>query len=322
MKPTSPPRAALLAAALLLALEGGGADGARAQGMHPMPPQARPLHQRLAAAELVVQGRIESVDTGRIGVACERVLLGEPPERFEVKRSPSAPPPLEAGDGASRLLRGARPPAVLVDVPLETIRLADEASAERWGEALAALVARRDEPNALIALYVEWLDEGPATLRELAVRGLMDPSAPFQPLPDAVLVERARAASDATRPAEARRAAAFLASRSPAGTDRLLESTLGGDGAADSVDLAVAMAALQGGAVHRSPKLAGALRRALRHPSPELRRGALRVATFAPEGDAPALSDEVAALLERERDPEVRRQAEQTLAALKKKQAP
>jgi hypothetical protein len=290
----------------------------RAQGLHPLPRQTRPLHERLAAAEVVVVGRIEAVDTGRITVAAERVLLGEPPQRFEVKRSPSAPPPLGPGDRAILLLQGARSPYLLVDEPRETIRLADEASAARWGQAVAQLVERRAEPDALVGLYVEWLDQGPATLRDLGVRGLTDPRAPFQPLPDAVLLERAQAAADATRPDEVRLSAALLAARSPAATDRLLEATPAGDGAAD---LAIAMTALQGGALHRSPKLEAAMQRALRHPSPELRRGALRVASAVPPEVAPGLDQQVADLLERESDAEVRRQAQQTLAAMQKRRA-
>ncbi len=303
---------------LLVALGALGADRAGAQGRHPLPRQARPLHQRLAAAELVVVGRIETVGPGRIGVEGERVLMGGPPARFEVKRAPSAPPPLDVGDRAVLLLRGARPPYLLVDEPRETIRLADDASATRWGEALAALVERRDDPRAMVDLYVAWLDEGPATLRELGFRGLTDPKAPFQPLPDDVLVERARTAIDSTRAADVRRAAAFLAARSPVATDRLLEADLGGEGPAD---LAVTMAALQGGALHRSPRLGPALQRALRHPAPEFRRGALRVASVVPEGVAPELADEVAALLEREPDADVRRQAELTLAAIQRRRA-
>ncbi len=308
-------RALLLAPALLA----GGSGVASAQGPHPLPPQSRPLHQRLELADAVLVARIGPVGPGRIEVETERALLGEIPERFPVKRSPSDPPPLREGDRAILLLRGARPPFVLVDAPRETIRLADPASARRWSDAVAALVEHRDEPRAVLDLYVDWLEGGPATLRELGMRGLTDPEASFQPIPEEVWLGRAEVAADPERPDDARRAAAFLAARSAAATERLLARTPGpGEGA---VEVAVTVAALQGGAVHRSEALAPALRRSFRHPSPEVRRGALRVAAAVPLGVVPELQAEVAGLVEREPDDGVRQEAERTLAALQRRQA-
>lgn len=297
--------AALLAVAL--------APPAAAQ--HPMPPRARPLHARIASAELVVLGRIETVETGRIAVRTELAFTGEPPPRFEVKRAPSAPPPLAAGDRALLLLRGARSPYLLVDEPREVIRLVDESGAARWSEAVESLLAKREDPEALVGIYVRWLADGPATLRELAFRGLTDPDAAFQPLSEPILLTLARTALDPAQAAEARRASAFLATRSAAATELLLSAVPGdgdGDGPA-AVDLAVAFSALRGGVVHRSPALEPALRRALRHPAPEMRRTALRTVTVVPAGIAPSLTNEIAALVAREPDETLREEAKRIL---------
>ncbi len=292
------------------------ASGAPAWGQgHPLPPQPRPLHERLALADVVVVARVESVSAGRIAVEAESVLLGEPPASFEVKRSPSSPHPLEAGDRALLALRGARPPYVMVDEPRETIRLADETSTERWRNAVSQVLAQRDSPEGLVALYVGWIDDGPSTLRDLALRALSDGDAAFQPLPEAVLEGRARAATDPARDTDARRKSALLAVRSPAATAWLLESALR-DGEADP---GVALTALRGGMVHRSPGITAALRRAFLHGSSELRLGALRVAGSAPRDIAPELADEVELLLLREADDRVRAEGERIAAALRRR---
>ena len=141
---------------------------------HPLPPGLRPFHDRVAAVEVAAVVRVEQIDEGRIQVRREAVLAGAPPERFEVKRSPLAPPPLATGDRALLLLRGDRPPYVFADLPSEVIRLSDDAMAARWQEAVRDVIARRSEPAALVAVYLDWIDRGPETLREIGVSSLND----------------------------------------------------------------------------------------------------------------------------------------------------
>jgi hypothetical protein len=149
------------------------ASGAAAQPIgHPMPPGVRPLHVRLATADIVAQVRVEQVDEGRIALRLEEPLRGAPPAAFEVKRSPLRPPPLASGDRALLLLRGDRPPYVLADEPSELIRIADDAMAARWAAAVRATLAKQNDPEALADVYREWVANGPESLREIGSAGL------------------------------------------------------------------------------------------------------------------------------------------------------
>jgi len=141
---------------------------------HPLPPALRPFHERVAEVEVAAVVLVEQVGEGRIGVRRETVLAGAPPERFEVKRSPLRPPPLATGDRALLLLRGARPPYVFADQPSEVIRLSDAAMAARWQEAVRAVIAHRGEPAALVPIYLDCVDRGPETLREIGWSSLLD----------------------------------------------------------------------------------------------------------------------------------------------------
>jgi hypothetical protein len=148
---------------------------------HPGIPGRRPLHERLAGADLVAVVRVERIDAGRIAVTRQDLLAGKAPEAFEVKRSPLRPPPLATGDRALLLLRGARPPYVLADEAAEVIRLSDDAMAARWTAAVRAVLAKREDPVALRAIYREWVENGPASLADLGAAGLraLDPDGPF-----------------------------------------------------------------------------------------------------------------------------------------------
>jgi hypothetical protein len=141
---------------------------------HPLPAGPRPFHERVAGIEVAAVVVVEHVDEGRIRVRREAVLAGAPPERFEVKRSPLQPPPLATGDRALLLLRGARPPYVIADRPSEVIRLSDAAMTARWEEAVGAVLARREQPAALVPVYFDWLDRGPETLHEIGRSSLAD----------------------------------------------------------------------------------------------------------------------------------------------------
>ena len=160
---------------LLLSLALVASTSASAQGMgHPLLPGLRPFHERLAQAEVAAVVRVERVDEGRIEVVREEAIAGSPPERFEVKRSPLAPPPLATGDRALLLLRGDLPPYVLVDRPPEVIRLEGDAMAARWSGAVRQAMAQRDEPARLVAIYRDWVAGGPETLREIGIASLRD----------------------------------------------------------------------------------------------------------------------------------------------------
>jgi hypothetical protein len=151
------------------------AAAASAQGIgHPLPPGLRPFHERLARVDIATVVRVARVDEGRIEVVREDAIAGNPPERFEVKRSPLAPPPLATGDRALLLLRGDLPPYVFADLPSEVIRLEGDAMAARWSGAVREALARRDEPARLVPVYLDWIDGGPETLREIGRSSLLD----------------------------------------------------------------------------------------------------------------------------------------------------
>jgi len=148
---------------------------ALAQGIgHPLPPGLRPFHERLAQVDIATVVRVARVDEGRIEVVREDAIAGSPPERFEVKRSPLAPPPLATGDRALLLLRGDVPPYVFADRPSEVIRLEGDAMAARWSGAVRRAMEHRDEPARLVPVYLDWIDGGPETLREIGSNSLLD----------------------------------------------------------------------------------------------------------------------------------------------------
>jgi hypothetical protein len=148
---------------------------ASAQGIgHPMLPGLRAFHERLSQTDIATVVRVARVDEGRIEVVREAAILGDPPERFEVKRSPLAPPPLATGDRALLLLRGDLPPYVFADQPAEVIRLEGDAMAARWSDAVRQALAQRGEPARLVPVYLDWVDGGPETLREIGRSSLLD----------------------------------------------------------------------------------------------------------------------------------------------------
>ena len=77
--------------ALLLGLWAVPTGPAGAQmGGHGMPSPPRPLHQRLAEADVLALGAVARVDTGRFAIADAEAWRGTPGSAFEIKRAPSA----------------------------------------------------------------------------------------------------------------------------------------------------------------------------------------------------------------------------------------
>jgi hypothetical protein len=257
-------RPALFVAMALFSL----APLARAQ--HPMPSAGRPLHVRIADADVVAVATIGTIDEGRIEVRDADVLRGTAPKRFEIKRSPAQPPPFVTGVPAVLLLRGARPPYVLVDEPREVIVPSDAVTAQRWSEALRALFDAGDDPEKLLHTYLIWLDGDDETLREAAGAAFADPRAPFLPLGAEDAVERARAAIDPRRATANRRISALLAATHPAGADALLAGVPG-----PAEDPQVVATALRATPTAPRESREAALLRALANDEPEVRRAAL-----------------------------------------------
>lgn len=299
--------------ATLLGLAVAAVFGLSARAQHPLVPHARPLHERLALADVIAAATVEDVKLGRIRVGSVRRLAGDVPERFEIKRAPSSPPPLEAGDRALFLLRGARPPYVLVDQPDETIRLADPAAEARWTAAVEALLRLHSRPAEWPALYVSWVREGPDTLRGLAVQGLTDPAAPFQPLRPALYEQLGRAAWDEGWSLPARRAAALLAIPSREGCAALVAGFLAAPAGADSL---VAQAAVRGASRQQDPRRDEALLAGLAHPDAELRRVALREIGADATKPGPAVRERVEQLAAEDPEPWLREDAKEALVRI------
>jgi hypothetical protein len=261
-------RAALLVS-LALALAG------PAAAQHPMPTRnTRPLHERLAEADVVAVATIGPIQEGRVEVHDATVLHGDAPPDFEIKRSPSAPPPFVTGVPAVLLLRGARSPYVLVDQPNEVVLPSDAAAAKRWTEALRAVFAAQGDPPKLLHTYLVWLDGDDETLREAAGAALSTNEAPYLPLGRDDALERARAALDPHRAPSARRVSAGLATTNPEGAAALVAGIPG-----SAPDAQVVAIALRGTPSVPLPQREAAMLRTLSDADPNVRRAGLLGAT-------------------------------------------
>ena len=272
----------LLALALCL-----GALPAAAQiAGHGLPAPSRPLHARLAEADVVALGTIERVELGRVQVGDAVALRGTPGERFAIKRAPSRAPDLTAGDRALLLLRGARTPYVWVDEPKEVMRLADPAGEARWRDALAELLAAPDDV-AVRDVYLEWIDGTDQELRDAATRALADRRRePPLPIGRDVALTRARIALDPRRPVSVRRASASIAVTDADGMRALLAGT-----GAPGVDPGVVQLALTLGALQRMDGIEGSVLAALRSEDRGVRKAALPAA--ATVANTPAVQAEL-----------------------------
>jgi len=296
--------------ALLLALP---SPAARAQAGHPLVNPIRTLHERLASADRVVRGRIAAVATGRISVEDARALVGTSPPAFEIKRSPLNPPPLAVGDEAILFLAGARPPFVLLDRPVEVIRLVEPGQAARWTAAIRALAAARGDAAAEIAIYLGWIDEGPATLRALAGGGIGELLRTHPALRAGVAADRVAHAVDPAADPGARDFSAQLAASTPTGAARLCRALLEGDAPllARTTELA-----LRGGALAAAPDAAALLRRAVRDRDARVRLAAARALPTVASADREAALAAARHLAEHDTDASIRRRGERIVREL------
>jgi hypothetical protein len=298
-------RARARAFAALLALLALAAD-ARAQ--HGMASGERPLHLRLADADVVAIATVADLDEGRVSLRDAVVLRGEAAPAFELKRAPSKEIPYAAGLRLVLPLRGARSPYVLVDDARELIVLRDDASAAAWRDALPALLAAGDDRDALLTVYLGWLDGGDESLREAAAATLLDPRAELVPVSLESAVERAGAALDPALAPPARRVSAILAGGRPEGASALVEGALRTPDA-DSQDVETALRS----AVHwKLPGRDDALLVGLAHRDPTVRRSAVKLVESSES--APGLA-RLPVLGESDPDEGVRREVEKVLSA-------
>ncbi len=268
-------------------------------GGHGLPSPPRPLHARLAEADVLALGTVERVATGRFSIAGAEAWRGSPGRRFEIKRAPSQAPDLVPGSRVLLVLGGARSPFVFVDEPREVTVLPDQADLDAWGTALARLASAQGDPEALGQTYLAWIDGPDAGLRDLGVRGLGDREGGRVQMPAGEPLRRADAALDPTLPSEVQLASAGIAAAEPEALARLLAST----GRPD-LDVDVARVALAAGVLTRHPDAAPAVATALGHPNREIRIASIPTATrLAEEPEVRAALEQLAA---EETDPEVR----------------
>jgi len=304
----APPRLA----PFLLALVALAGPPARAQHGF-VPPDERPLHERLAAARVVVIATVAEVRTGRIDFESALPVLGRVGPEFEVKRAPSRPPPWIVGDRALLLLAGARSPYRWVDRPAEAVTFADTAAERRFADALRALDAVRVDATARRDLYARWSDGPHEDLAALGHRGLSDAAGMARVMDEAFALDRARVADDPERPPAVRRRAARIAARHPAGIAALLEHL---ERTLPVTDAGVAEVAIQAGLLVGDPAVEARLVQLLDAPVGELGALGLRFARLA---TGPGVERKLSELAIGHPDEAVRSEAVQALRSLRRK---
>ncbi|MGI9432667.1 MAG: hypothetical protein ACR2PQ_10655 [Myxococcota bacterium] len=284
------------------------------QGGHPLPRQVRPLHERLAVADAVAVATIGEVQTGRIELLDVSSLLGNVPQRAQLKRSPSLPLEVSAGDRVLLLLRGARSPYLSVDAPRETVVLSDPADEARWSEAIRTLDAAREQPEAWAEIYSGWLDSDSGSLRDLALASLADVRAPFQPLPGSLFAARAAAAWDPARSLEVRRTSAQLAALQAGGAAVLASHAARCD---PELDPEIFVYSVTSAVRYRAPDREPALLCALSQPLASIRLSALRTVGRTGDPVGEDVTARIAELHTQDDDASVRDAAERALARLR-----
>jgi hypothetical protein len=274
-----------------------------ASAQHAVPEQRpRPLHQRLAESDAVAVATIEGVELGRIRAGEVVSLRGELGSELELKRAPSAPLPLAAGQHALLLLRGARSPYLLVDRADELWTGDGDVG---WQDAVRALDAVRGTPEQLAARYAEWLEAGRAPLARWAAEGF-EGDAPLLALAPAPVPERLAALALESPDAALRDAAARAAVKTDAALGRLLAALPGA-----AADPAVTAHALLAGLTRADGRAAAA--RCLAHESSAVRGAALRFGTLL-AGD-PALRAQLQRIASEDPDEQLRLGARRALTS-------
>lgn len=294
-------RRSLALAALVAIL----APAGPARAQHGMATGPRPLHLRLAEADVVAIATVADVREDRVALRDATVLRGEAAPAFEIKRAPSQELPYAVGLTLLLPLRGVRPPYVLLDEARELVVLRDPASAAAWRAALPALLDAGADPESRLAVYLGWLDGSEESLREIAAAALLDPRSGLAAVSPARAAERAGVALDPDVATPARRVSAILAAGQPDGARRLL-SALRDPGA----DPQVAETALRAAVLLRLEGLDEALLAGLAHGDAEVRRVA--VTLVASTGSAAGLA-QLPALAANDPDEDVRREARTVL---------
>lgn len=302
MRARRPLASAAVLAALLVA-------SGPATAQHGIPVGSRPLHLRLAEADVVAIATVAEVREDRVELRDAVVLQGAAAPAFELKRAPSQEIPYAVGLTLVLPLRGARPPYLLVDDARELVVLRNAASAAAWRHALLPLLDAGTDREALLAAYLGWLDGREGSLREAAAAALLDPRSELLPVSPARAAERAGVALDPAVPTPARRVSALLAAGQPEGA-RLLLGALR-DPAADPQ---VAETALRSAVRFRLEGLDDALLAGLAHDDAEVRRVAVKL--VASTGSAPGL-ERLPALAAHDPDAHVRREARNAVAAVR-----
>lgn len=277
------------------------------RAQHGMTGGPRPLHLRLAEADVIVIATVEAVGDGRVTVGEAVVLRGEAPARFELKRAPSREIPYAVGVSLLLPLRGARAPYLLVDDARELISLRDPAAATDWRAGVAALLAAGDDREALTDVYLTWLEGDDEAMRETAGAALLDPRAGLIPVSPTRAVARARAAFDPALPLVAQRISAVLAGGRAEGTAALL-AALPNPG----VDAQVLETALRSGLRWRVDGSEGAVLRALDDGRAMVRRAAVKLIE---SSESEAGLARLPALATHDPDEGVRREAVKVLSA-------
>ncbi len=283
------------ALALVLGLPAAVADAQL--GGHGMLPPARPLHERLARAEVVAIGRVSAIEPGRIRVEQAQPFRGEPGASFAIKRAPSAPPELLPGQWAVLLLRGARSPYVLVDEPRELQTLDDAQARARWVAILGTMLS--DDTEGRIQTYLAWVHGDDDTLRSQALRALMPLGAGELPLSDAQREALVETALDRSKPDGPRTAAVSLAMVHPGTLQRVLEGLTEPEPDLERLRVGYRMAGLR-----RTEGITEAVTRGLRHGDPRVRKVALAgIPSFASE---PRLRQALVEMVENDPEEELR----------------
>ncbi len=264
-------RAGVEALIVALALGSSGAAGAIGLG-HGLPQPPRGLHERLERVDAVAIATVEQIDLGRIRVRDARAVVGALTARFEVKRAPSAPPPLEPGDRVLLLLRGARPPFVLVDEPREVTVLGEGAAEDAWSQGLLDLLAADGAADRIASTYLRWIQVPDDDLRRIAGQTLSTAPELMAALSPQQVAERVRVATDPGAPVGARRSSALVALASERGAAALIPKLPGDDGLAGPE---VLVAGIRWGMAWDAPAAVELFQRALADPRPDVRRAAL-----------------------------------------------